>query len=150
MNGRVARIVHSAMRAGVALFLLGIAAAAPAGAQPAPVPPPAGPPAWPGIPFFAANRDRFLAAIGDGIAIFPAQPEIPRNDDAGYPFRQDSDFWWLTGFEEPGSVAVLRADAPEGERFALFVRPRNPDEDPDIAGIRPGPQPIPWADEFPS
>ncbi len=31
-----------------------------------------------------------------------------------------------------------------------FGAPRNPDEDPDIAGIRPGPQPIPWADDVPS
>ena len=101
-----------------------VAAAAPALAQ-APV----ASPQWPGAAFFAAHREAFLAKMDGGLAIFPAQPEIPRNDDAGYPYRQDSDFWYLTGFEEPEAVAVLRPGAPEGERFALFVRPRLPDEE---------------------
>jgi Xaa-Pro aminopeptidase len=109
-------------RAPIVLALL--AAAAPAFAQA-----PAGPPKWPGEAFFAAHREAFMAKMDGGVAIFPAQPEIPRNDDAGYPYRQDSDFWYLTGFEEPGAVAVLKPGAPEGERFALFVRPRNPDEE---------------------
>ena len=90
---------------------------------------PIAPPAWPGEAFFAAHRAAFMDRMDSGIAIFTAQPEIPRNDDAGYPYRQDSDFWYLTGFEEPESVAILRPDAPEGERFALFVRPRDPAEE---------------------
>jgi Xaa-Pro aminopeptidase len=87
---------------------------------------PAEPPERPGREFFAAHRQAFMEAMEGGIAIFPAQPEIPRNDDAGYPHRQDSDFWYLTGFEEPDAVAVLRPEALGGERYALFVRPRDP------------------------
>ncbi|HYO46988.1 MAG TPA: aminopeptidase P N-terminal domain-containing protein [Gemmatimonadota bacterium] len=96
-----------------------------AGAAPALAQAPAGPPEWPGAGFFAAHRQAFMERMEGGIAIFAAQPEIPRNDDAGYPYRQDSDFWYLTGFEEPESVAILRPEAPEGQRFALFVRARD-------------------------
>ena len=123
MNRGGPRSVLPPMRpARIALALL--AAAAPAFAQA-----PAGPPEWLGEAFFAAHREAFMAKMDAGVAIFPAQPEIARNDDAEYPYRQDSDFWYLTGFEEPGAVAVLRPDAPEGERFALFVRPKNADEE---------------------
>jgi Xaa-Pro aminopeptidase len=123
MNPGGSRIVLPAMRRAPTVLAL-LAAAAPAFAQA-----PAGPPEWPGVSFFAAHREAFLARMDRGVAIFPAQPEIARNDDAGYPYRQDSDFWYLTGFEEPGAVAVLRPGAPEGERFALFVQPKNPDEE---------------------
>ena len=75
---------------------------------------------------FAEHRRAFMDRMEGGIAIFTAQPEIPRNDDAGYPYRQDSDFYYVTGFPEPEAVAVLRPMAPEGERFILFVRPRDP------------------------
>lgn len=87
---------------------------------------PAGPPERPDPAFFAAHRQALMQAMEGGLAIVSAQPEIPRNDDAGYPYRQDSDFWYLTGFEEPDAVAVLRPEAAAGERFALFVRPRDP------------------------
>ena len=46
-----------------------------------------------------------------------------RNADAEYPFRQDSDFHYLTGFPEPDALCVLRDRAP---RYVLFVRPRDP------------------------
>ncbi|HUP00891.1 MAG TPA: aminopeptidase P N-terminal domain-containing protein [Gemmatimonadota bacterium] len=74
---------------------------------------------------FAKHRQAFMERMEGGIAIFRAQPEIPRNGDAGYPYRQDSDFYYVTGFTEPGAVAVLRPGAPEGERFVLFVRPHD-------------------------
>lgn len=79
--------------------------------------------------FFARHRASYMERMEGGIAVFPAQPEIPRNDDAGYPYRQDSDFYYLTGFREPGAVAVLRPEAPAGERFAMFVRPRDPEQE---------------------
>jgi Xaa-Pro aminopeptidase len=106
-------------RALVAVALLAVAV--PARAQA-----PAGPPEWPGPEFFAAHRVAFMEKMEGGIAISAAAPEIQRNDDAGYPYRQGSDFWYLTGFEEPEAVAILRPGAPAGERFALFVRPRDP------------------------
>jgi Xaa-Pro aminopeptidase len=75
---------------------------------------------------FAEHRAEFMKKMEGGIAIFTGQPEIPRNDDAGYPYRQDSDFYYLTGFEEPGSAAILAPNATDGVQFILFVRPRDP------------------------
>ncbi len=96
----------------------------------APLAPPAAAQAQsPSADFFAAHREAFMRRMGGGIAILTATPEIPRNDDAGYPYRQGSNFWYLTGFEEPEAVAVLRPDAPEGQRYVLFVRPRDPEQE---------------------
>jgi Xaa-Pro aminopeptidase len=92
---------------------------APLAAQPEPPP----------AEFFARHREDFMAGMAGGIAIFAAAPEIARNDDANHPYRQGSDFWYLTGFEEPEAIAVLRPGAPQGQRYALFVRPRDPDEE---------------------
>src|SRR5207253_2472326 len=58
------------------------------------------------------------------LAIIPGAREIQRNGDVNYEFRQASDFFFLTGFDEPDAVAVFNpADAKE--RFVLFVRPRD-------------------------
>ena len=73
---------------------------------------------------FAERRARFLDAIGPGVAVFPAAPVFIRNNDVEHSYRQDSDFHYLTGFEEPESVLVLTNRHPE-HRAILFVRPRN-------------------------
>ncbi|MBL6749899.1 MAG: Xaa-Pro aminopeptidase [Nevskia sp.] len=74
---------------------------------------------------YAARRARLMEAVGaDGIAIVPAARETVRNRDVHYRFRQDSDFWYLTGFGEPDAVAVL-APGRDGGAFVLFVRERN-------------------------
>jgi Xaa-Pro aminopeptidase len=73
---------------------------------------------------FGERRRRFAAAIGDAIAIVPGAQEARRNGDVNYEFRQNSDFYFLTGFDEPDAVAVINpADAKE--RYVLFVRPRD-------------------------
>ena len=73
---------------------------------------------------FVERRQRFAAAIGDALAIIPGAREIQRNADVNHEFRQASDFFFLTGFDEPDAVAVFNpADAKE--RFVLFVRPRD-------------------------
>src|SRR3989442_4663704 len=73
---------------------------------------------------FVERRQRLAAAIGDGLAIIPGAQELRRNNDVNYEFRQASDFFFLTGFDEPDAVAVINpADAKE--RFVLFVRPRD-------------------------
>lgn len=64
--------------------------------------------------------------IGGDIAIIPAAAETIRNDDVHHPFRQNSDFWYLTGFAEPDAVAILDP-ANEDERYVLFVRPKDPE-----------------------
>jgi Xaa-Pro aminopeptidase len=58
------------------------------------------------------------------VAIFFSAPEILRNADTDYEFRQDSDFYALTGLNEPESVAVL-APGHASHKYVLFVRPRN-------------------------
>lgn len=75
---------------------------------------------------YAARRARLLAAIGpDSVAIVPSAREVIRNRDAHYRFRQDSDFLYLTGFNEPDAMLVLAPGRSEGA-FLLFVRPRDP------------------------
>jgi len=74
--------------------------------------------------FFAAHREKLLARLPAGsIAVFRAAPAL--DGAASDPYRQDSDFWYLTGLDEPEAVAVLRPDAPEGSRYALYLRPRD-------------------------
>ena len=74
---------------------------------------------------FARRRKRVLAALGEqAVAIIPASSEQLRNRDTHFSFRQNSDFRYLTGFEEPDAFLVL---APKHELGAsiLFVRPRD-------------------------
>ncbi len=61
----------------------------------------------------------------DSIAIVPTAPVRLRNNDVEYAYRPDSDFYYLTGFNEPESVAVLIPHRPQGE-YILFVRDRDP------------------------
>ena len=74
---------------------------------------------------FAERRAAFLGRLGQTVAIVPAAREQVRNDDVTHPFRQDSDFHFLTGFAEPDAVAVF--DATSDAPFTLFVRPRDPE-----------------------
>jgi len=61
------------------------------------------------------------------VAIIPAAHEATRSNDTQYRFRQDSDFYYLTGFEEPEAIAVV---APgREEKYTLFVRPRDPEQE---------------------
>src|ERR1700756_2947636 len=74
---------------------------------------------------YAGRRANLMRALGaSGVAIVPSSREVIRNRDAHYKFRQDSDFWYLTGFNEPDSVAVIAPGRKEGA-FILFVRERN-------------------------
>jgi Xaa-Pro aminopeptidase len=61
------------------------------------------------------------------VAIIPGAREATRSNDTQYRFRQDSDFFYLTGFEEPEAIAVI---APgRAEKYTLFVRPRDPEQE---------------------
>jgi Xaa-Pro aminopeptidase len=73
---------------------------------------------------FLDRRQRFAEALGESLAIIPGAQEVLRNADTAYVFRQASDFYFLTGFEEPDAVAVFNP-AHAKERFVLFVRPRD-------------------------
>ena len=62
--------------------------------------------------------------MGPGaVAFFRGANLVTRSRDTEYPFRQDSDFWYLTGFDHPGATAVLRTDG--GPAYTLFVEPRD-------------------------
>jgi Xaa-Pro aminopeptidase len=74
---------------------------------------------------FAARRKRVMDAIAPGAtAILPSAPIAIRSGDVEFIYRQDSDFYYLTGFAEPESVALLSPGHPDGE-FVMFVRPRD-------------------------
>lgn len=85
--------------------------------------PPDRPPAE-ASPDFAARRAAVFARIPPGgVAVLHAAVES--NQEVGGSYRQDSNFWYLTGFGEPEAVAVLRPQAPAGARYVLFVQPRD-------------------------
>ncbi|PKM09483.1 MAG: Xaa-Pro aminopeptidase, partial [Gammaproteobacteria bacterium HGW-Gammaproteobacteria-7] len=68
------------------------------------------------------------AAGDDAILILAAGALRIRSLDTHYPFRQDSDFWYLTGFDEPDAVLVLVPGRPHGE-ILLFCRDRDPEKE---------------------
>ena len=74
---------------------------------------------------FAQRRTQFMDTIGSDLAIVPAAVETVRNDDVHHVFRQSSDFFFLTGFEEPDAVALF--DPTHDQPYVLFVRPRDPE-----------------------
>jgi Xaa-Pro aminopeptidase len=75
---------------------------------------------------FARRRDALFdamsAASPGAVAVLPAAPVFVRNNDVEHEYRQDSDFFYVTGFDEPDAVLVL--DAP-ARKATYFVRPRD-------------------------
>jgi Xaa-Pro aminopeptidase len=84
---------------------------------------------------YAERRRAFMSKMERGVAVFRAAPISVRSHDVDYPYRQDNDLLYLTGFTEPEATCVL---APGTEHpFTLFVRPR--DKEKEIwNGIRAG------------
>ncbi|HEX4447031.1 MAG TPA: aminopeptidase P N-terminal domain-containing protein [Polyangiaceae bacterium] len=78
----------------------------------------------------ARRRDAFFdamaAASPSSVAVLPSAPVFVRNNDVEHEYRQDSDFFYLTGFDEPESVVVLDA---QDRKATLFVRPRDKDRE---------------------
>lgn len=78
---------------------------------------------------YAERRKRVIHYIGSkGIVIIPSSPLVRRNGDYDYPYRQNSDFYYLTGFEEPEAVLILAPGREQGE-YILFNRVRDRDEE---------------------
>jgi len=79
----------------------------------------------------AAFRDRRtrlaaqLRAAGGGIALLPTAPERPRNADSDHPYRHDSHFHYLTGFDEPGAWLLVRSDG----RSTVLCREKDPERE---------------------
>jgi Xaa-Pro aminopeptidase len=77
----------------------------------------------------ARRRKQLMRMAGDdAILVLPAAPERIRSRDTHYPYRQDSDLLYLTGFEEPDAVLVLVPGRAHGESI-LFCRERDPDRE---------------------
>jgi len=74
---------------------------------------------------YQQRREQLMSKIGNGTAIFHSAPMAVMHNDVEYVYRQDSDFYYLTGFNEPEAVAVF-APHHEEHRFILFVQPKDP------------------------
>ena len=74
---------------------------------------------------FEKRREIFLNKLDGKAAIIPAASLVKHHADCEYPFRQDSNFWYLTGFDEPDAIALFLSHKPKGERFILFVSPKD-------------------------
>ncbi|KGG14798.1 MULTISPECIES: aminopeptidase P N-terminal domain-containing protein [unclassified Prochlorococcus] len=75
---------------------------------------------------YKKRRDLFLNELRGSAAIIPAANLVTHHADCEYPFRQNSDFWYLTGFDEPNAIALFLSHRSKGERFVLFVLPKEP------------------------
>src|SRR5262252_4404363 len=84
----------------------------------------------------AERRDELRARMGRGIALIPTAPARVRNRDSEYPYRFDSYFYYLSGFQEPESVLVVIAG--ETPKSILFCRQRDPTREL-WDGVRSGP-----------
>ena len=76
---------------------------------------------------FIENRDRFRKQMKPkSIAIFNSNEVMPRNGDASYDYKQNSDMYWLTGIDQEDCAVVIFPDCPvEAYREALFIRRTN-------------------------
>ena len=77
---------------------------------------------------YQQRREQLMAKIGSGTAIFRSAPMATMHKDVEYVYRQHSDFYYLTGFNEPEAVAVF-APHHEEHRFILFVQPKDPEKE---------------------
>jgi Xaa-Pro aminopeptidase len=75
---------------------------------------------------FIANRNRFIEKMKrNSIAIFVSNDEVPSNGDALYPFKQNSDLYWLSGISQEDSMVILFPDNPDPKyrEVLVLVRP---------------------------
>lgn len=75
---------------------------------------------------FIHNRKQFVSKMEkNSIAIFNSNDEIPSNGDALYPFKQNSDLYWLTGIRQEDSMLILFPDNPDKKyrEVLVLVRP---------------------------
>ena len=88
-----------------------------------------------------ALAKKIRAKTGGGVAVIATAPELSRNRDSEFPYRHDSDFFYLTGFEEPSATLVIKVDQ-NCEETHLFCRPKDPEREI-WDGIRLGPEAAP-------
>lgn len=94
-----------------------------------------------------ALAKQIINKTGGGVVILSTAPEVSRNRDSEFPYRHDSDFFYLTGFEEAGATLVMQV-SKSGEQCEvqshLFCRPKDPEREI-WDGIRLGPEAAPEA-----
>ncbi len=76
---------------------------------------------------FIENRKKFIAQIlPESVAVFHSNDEMPRSGDATFPFRQQSDLFWLTGIDQEQTILIISPNHPVAEyREMLFLRKTN-------------------------
>ena len=89
-----------------------------------------------------ALAKQMLSKTGGGIAVISTAPELARNRDSEFPYRHDSDFFYLCGFEEPGATLVLKVTSNGGLETHLFCKPKDPEREI-WDGLRLGPEAAP-------
>ncbi|MCC7460765.1 MAG: aminopeptidase P N-terminal domain-containing protein [Proteobacteria bacterium] len=76
--------------------------------------------------YFKKRRDDFMKKAGNAALVVASNPVFRRNHDVNYPFRQDTNFYYLTGFDEENSFLVLTPSKGKGGHHSiLFVQDRN-------------------------
>jgi Xaa-Pro aminopeptidase len=77
---------------------------------------------------YRQRQQEIMSKISGGTAIFRSAPMATMHNDVEYTYRQDSSFYYLTGFNEPEAVAVF-APHHEEHRYILFVQPKDPEKE---------------------
>jgi Xaa-Pro aminopeptidase len=77
-----------------------------------------------------AKLEEFMQRMEpDSVAIIPGARETIRSNDTAHRYRHSSDLYYLTGFDEPDSIAVIRPGYADGA-YTLFVRPHDAEKNP--------------------
>jgi Xaa-Pro aminopeptidase len=81
--------------------------------------------------YFKERRDQLMKSHPGSVFLFPSAPHWVRNNDVHFPFRQESNFFYLTGLEEAESFLILAPlkSNPVAYRMILFVLPRDPEKE---------------------
>lgn len=77
---------------------------------------------------YRQRQQKLISKIGKGTAIFRSAPMATMHNDVEYTYRQESSFYYLTGFNEPEAVAVF-APHHEEHQYILFVQPKDPEQE---------------------
>ncbi|MGL5833214.1 MAG: aminopeptidase P N-terminal domain-containing protein [Waterburya sp.] len=77
---------------------------------------------------YRQRQEELMSKIGSGTAIFRSASLATMHNDVEYTYRQESSFYYLTGFNEPEAVAVFAPHHPE-HQYILFVQPKDPEQE---------------------
>jgi len=77
---------------------------------------------------YRQRQQELMSKLGAGTAIFHSAPLATMHNDVEYTYRQESSFYYLTGFNEPEAVAVFAPHHPD-HQYILFVQPKDPEKE---------------------